>query len=550
VSDFSLAMFLAGIAIFIFGMSLLEDALKQLAGRPFKKFLQRQTTHKLRAVAAGTVVTALLQGSSVVLLMILSFVGAGIMTLRNALGVMLGANLGSTFNNWIVAWIGFKLNLEIFSYPLLALALVGFLFKSKTIKAITRFLIGFGLLFIGLEWMKTSVLGLVNNFDLSLFFSYSPYWFILIGFFVTSLVQSSSATMAIGLAALHNQVIPFESAACLVLGAELGTTLKLVLGALGGIPDKKRLAFGNFIFNLATLILATAFLRPLVDLVFNVFQVKDALIALVLFQSLVNLAGIVLFYPALGFFANFLESRFNGTDEDQLTRYIKQTTQPFLDVALSLARQETIRLFRHALDFNRHALGIVQKNMERKWYEELKELATSITTPEEAYKKLKMLQGEILEYLAELPGSEMNEAELEQSAKLLTVSRDIIHSAKNIKDITHNWHDMEASSNDILHELYLQTRKEESEIFDELQRLLVEADVMAIPDAFENMNEVNRQRHKQAIEQVMALLKGEEITELDASTLLNLFRELYSCHKALTSSLSVLHEISGRDKEG
>ncbi|MFZ5971568.1 MAG: Na/Pi cotransporter family protein [Bacteroidota bacterium] len=542
MQDFSLAMFLAGVAVFIFGMSLLEEALRMLASRSFKKFLQNQTNHKLRAIVGGVVVTGILQGSSVVLLMVLSFVGAGIMSFRNALAVMLGSNLGSTFSNWMVALVGFKLNLEEISYPILAIALVGFLFKNKKVKAINRFLIGFALLFVGLEWMKGSVSHLVQQFDLTPYLVYSYYWFIVIGFIITSLVQSSSAMVAISLTALYNRVLPFEAAACMVLGAELGTTLKLVIGSLGGLPDKKRVALGNFIFNFATIIISIGLLPSIMTLLFETWSIQDPLIALVVFQTVINLAGIVLFYPFLGSFASFLERRYVAQGDEAITQYIRQSAQPFSNEALPLARQETIRLFRHALDFNRYALGIHNGSTAQSWLQRLKVFAVGGDTHEDAYKRLKILQGEILEYLAELPREDMKQQEVEQAAVLLTASREIVHAAKNIKDSIHNWQDLESSSNDHLHQIYLYRKEEEARLLDSLQTLLVQSNDLVVQEKLEQWQSENRERHQKDIESVMQLLKEEKITELDASTLLNLYRELYSSHKALVAALADLHE--------
>lgn len=543
MQDFSLAMFLAGVAVFIFGMSLLEEALRMLASRSFKKFLQNQTNHKLRAIVGGVVVTGILQGSSVVLLMVLSFVGAGIMSFRNALAVMLGSNLGSTFSNWMVALVGFKLNLEEISYPILAIALVGFLFKNKKVKAINRFLIGFALLFVGLEWMKGSVSHLVQQFDLTPYLVYSYYWFIVIGFIITSLVQSSSAMVAISLTALYNRVLPFEAAACMVLGAELGTTLKLVIGSLGGLPDKKRVALGNFIFNFATIIISIGLLPSIMTLLFETWSIQDPLIALVVFQTVINLAGIVLFYPFLGSFASFLERRYVAQGDEAITQYIRQSAQPFSNEALPLARQETIRLFRHALDFNRYALGIHNGSTAQSWLQRLKVFAVGGDTHEDAYKRLKILQGEILEYLAELPREDMKQQEVEQAAVLLTASREIVHAAKNIKDSIHNWQDLESSSNDHLHQIYLYRKEEEARLLDSLQTLLVQSNDLVVQEKLEQWQSENRERHQKDIESVMQLLKEEKITELDASTLLNLYRELYSSHKALVAALADLHEL-------
>src|SRR5688572_24385198 len=117
---------LAGVAIFLLGMKFLEDSLRQLAGRPFKLFLKKQTSNKLKAIGGGAIVTGLLQSSSVVGLMVLAFVGAGVITMQNALAIFLGANLGTTINSWIVALLGFKFNIESFALPITAVAGIGY----------------------------------------------------------------------------------------------------------------------------------------------------------------------------------------------------------------------------------------------------------------------------------------------------------------------------------------------------------------------------------------------------------------------------------------
>ena len=154
----------------------------------------------------------------------------------------MGSNLGTTLDSWVVAIFGFRVEIERLSYPILAIALVGFIFfrNRSRIRHISEFLVGFSLLFLGLAWMKQSATGLADPSILQNITSRSPYLFIPIGFLFTVIIQSSSATMAIALTTLHSGLIPLEHAAAMVIGSELGTGVKIILGAVGGIPDKKR----------------------------------------------------------------------------------------------------------------------------------------------------------------------------------------------------------------------------------------------------------------------------------------------------------------------
>ncbi|MEO5906399.1 MAG: Na/Pi symporter, partial [Saprospiraceae bacterium] len=212
----------AGIGLFLFAMYLLEESLKNLSGRNFKLFLQRSTKNRIGAVAGGAIVTGVLQSSSMVSLMVLAFVGAGVFTMKNALAIILGANLGTTLDSWLVATLGFKVDIEVAAYP--ALFICGMLLilfgNRKTIKYIAYFLFGFGMLFIGLSFMKTAMEEQVKVFDFSKYAGMSLAVFLLIGFIITTLVQSSSVTMALTLSALNAGAIPFPEAAAIVLGSE------------------------------------------------------------------------------------------------------------------------------------------------------------------------------------------------------------------------------------------------------------------------------------------------------------------------------------------
>lgn len=535
--------FLAGVYLFIFAMSLLEDTLKHLAGRPFKKFLQRHTENKLKAIAGGTVVTAVLQSSSVVLLMVLSFVGAGIMSMRNAISVTLGANLGTTLDSWIVATLGFKVELDLISYPVLAISLLitVLLPAREKIKNTALFLTGFSLLFIGLEWMKVSVDGIITGLDIRRYAEWPAHFFILAGIVLTTIIQSSSATMAITLTALYHGIIPFASAAAIVIGSETGTTLKILLSSYGGIPDKKRVAMGNFIFNIMLSVLAGVFLFPLVDFVRDVMGIADPLIGLVTFQTGINIVFIIIFYPFIGNFATFLERLYKANDDESITKYIQPALKQFPDEALKTARKETMRLMMHLISFNRRMLGLKEKEEKNlSWLQNLRTTITKSDRPEIEYGKLKQLHGEILEYLVSLRKENMTADEIEQTGKLIGVARNNIHSAKNMKDIRHNINDLESTVNDTLHSLLHQTLKSEKVFYNEVEKCLLNPHSANTAETIDEMIQFNKSAYDHTLLHIQDILGSDKISELDASTLLNVFREIYSAHKLLLSALKEL----------
>lgn len=306
----------AGVGLFLFAMYLLEESLKNLAGRNFKLFLQRITKNKIGAVTGGALVTGVLQSSSMVSLMVLAFVGAGVFTLKNALAIILGANLGTTLDSWIVATLGFKTNIEVIAYPAvfiggLLLILFG---KRKYIKYISYFLFGFGLLFVGLSFMRTAMESQIKTVDLSQYANMPTPFFLLIGFIITLLVQSSSVTMALTLTALNVGAVDFTLAVVIVLGSETGTTIKILLSGIGGTASKKRVVLGNFLFNVFLTVFAFILLKPILFLITDVFNISDPLIGLVTFSSLINIMSIAVFLPFLELFVKLLEKLFKDTN--------------------------------------------------------------------------------------------------------------------------------------------------------------------------------------------------------------------------------------------
>lgn len=546
MQGFHFWQFIAGIAIFVYAMSLIETSLKNLAGRSFKKFLQKQSKSKFKMLVSSTVVTALLQGSSVVLLMILSFVGAGLLNMRGALAAAMGSNLGTTFVNWVIAIVGFKIDFNVISFPILGIALLGLLLSSRNTKLFhtTHFLIGFALIFISLEWLKGSMdksiaQNLVGISDVH-YLAFIP-----IGIIITAIIQSSSVTMAVTLSALYNQWIPFESAVAIVIGSEVGTTLKFLVGSVGAVSDKKRVAWGNFLLNLFTMILAASLMRPIIYFLNGVMYVTDPLIELVLFQTSINLLSIILLFPLLGFVAHKLDKFFEEDLSHRLTSYIRKKDTALPGDALELAEKETIHLMNEIIKMNKEILDIHDDKNES-WLKNIKRFNSDSSSFTLTYLNLKMLHGEILEYLIEIPKTDMSESEVEKTGKLIHINRHILRSAKNLKDIRHNLEEFELTSNDTLFDA-LQNAKSKAKEFYTLFQEHASDPSRITPQMIENLMNHNRIHYDSSIAEMLQLLKENKIKELDSSNLLNVYREMYSSSKALIQALADIRDIEAEE---
>ena len=253
---------LIGLSIFLFGMMQLERSVESLSSRWMKQWLANTTGHRFSSVFAGTTITALVQSSSMVSLVVLAFASAGIMPLFNAIGVLLGANLGTTFTGWLVAMLGFKLDLQVVALPTIGLGglLQVFGERREKTRAAGAALFGLGLMLFGLGLIKAVVGGVAEYGDLHLMLGMNPLGYVVIGVLLATVIQSSSASMLVALTALSSGIINFPSAAAIVIGADLGTTSTTVLGSLKGSPIKRQLALAHVLFNVVVAVYVVSLL--------------------------------------------------------------------------------------------------------------------------------------------------------------------------------------------------------------------------------------------------------------------------------------------------
>ena len=245
------------LGLFLFGMKLMSEALQKVAGNKMRSILAAMTSSRIKGIFTGFLVTTTIQSSSATTVMVVSFVNAGLLTLIGAVGVIMGANIGTTVTAWIISILGFKISLSFLSLPLIGISFPFFFSKNNLRKSWGEFMIGFAILFIGLQFLKDAVPEINSHPGMLNFLAQftdlgfaSILIFVIIGSMLTIIIQSSSATMALTLVMCYNGLIPFELAAAMVLGENIGTTVTANVAALVANVSAKRAARAHLIFNL------------------------------------------------------------------------------------------------------------------------------------------------------------------------------------------------------------------------------------------------------------------------------------------------------------
>jgi phosphate:Na+ symporter len=531
--------FLAGLGFFLFGMNQLENVLKNISGRSLKLFLRRNTQNLFKAIFGGAIVTGIVQSSSVVSLIVLAFVEAGIITFRNALGVILGTNLGTTLDSWIVATVGFKLNILGYSLPIIAISSIALFFfeKRKNIYNLFSVLFALGILFLGLGFMKESALILVEGFDLSAIKIQNTFVFVVVGFILTTIIQSSSATVAITLTGIYAGILDFPSAASMVIGSEVGTTIKILIWGMKGSADKKRVAIGNFIYNIITSIIAYLALYLLIYLIQEVVKIKDPLIGLVFFQTTINFISIIIFIPFLNLFASWLEKRFTS-DSNNIDSYISSNLPEETLLAIETFRTDT----KHLLTKTRLFINTVLITNHKKngILDSIKSFATTSFDFEKEYLRLKKTEGDLLEYYSKIQEQQLGKEDSNSLLQYIQAIRQLIYSAKAIKDIKHNLKEFESSANDLLHEQGIAIWDDWKHFDAELNQIAETTDnAEAIDIIKQSLTQIKTAEAQKKLE-VIKHLKQNLLSEVEASTLMNVNREIYSSKKQLLKVMASL----------
>ncbi|MCW5554289.1 MAG: Na/Pi cotransporter family protein [Verrucomicrobiae bacterium] len=333
-----------GIGLLLLGMVLLTDGLKAFAGDALRRALVRFTGTPLKAFGSGALVTAMVQSSSATTVTVIGFVSAGLLTFPQAVGVVMGASLGTTGTGWIVAVLGLKVSLGFYALPLVGAGAFLKLLGHGRMKSLGLALAGFGLIFIGIETLQAGMAGLSGVFNLARLPAGGLLGHILamvIGMVMTVIMQSSSAAVATTLTALHTGAINFEQAASLVIGAAVGTTVTGALAAIGSSVPAKRTALAHVLFNLATGVIAVVLLPVLlwgIGLAQKHGGLDAGATSLAVFHTVFIGLGVAIFLPFARPFARWIERRLPERGPT-LTQHLDATLLHAPAVALEATRR-------------------------------------------------------------------------------------------------------------------------------------------------------------------------------------------------------------------
>lgn len=532
--------FIAGLGLFLYGMARLEDALKELAGRRFKLFLKKYTKNRLSAIFNGALATAILQSSSIVLLMVIAFTGAGIITLSNSLGIILGANLGTTMTGWIVSLIGFNTKLESYIFPIVGIGSLGSIFfiNRYYLYHIFRLIVAMGLLLMGLDFMKNSMGQLATLIDLGELEKLGLWAFFLFGFFVTAVIQSSSAMMTITLSALHVNIISLVPAAFIIIGADLGTTITALIASFNGTAVKKRVGLAHFFFNISTAILAFTLVTPIIYLVQIKFHVTDTLYALVAFHSIFNALGIILFFPFLGIFERFL-NRFFQKSNNSTCKFIQKVSTEVPEASLEAIRLELNHFAKRVFNFNLNLLGFtldetkVEKNQDFSFLKSLLSEGDSLRD----YEEIKKTEEELLEYFTAIQRERLEASESEALNRYILALRSGVQSAKSSKDIQHNIKEFHESVIEIVESMMKEIMRQYLPAQKKIPNLWNMPAGQSRDEEFIHIRKTNETAFRRVNEWIYQapLTTGEK--GLQIATFLNVNREIYNANQLLIESL-------------
>ena len=372
----SLIKIIGSVGLFLFGMQILSEGLQKSASGKLKKTLEMMTGNRLLSVLTGFLITVVIQSSSATTVMVVSFVNAGLMNLISAIGVILGANIGTTVTGWLVALLGFSVDITILSLFSIAVALP-FLFSKKTkAREYAEIFMGFGLLFIGLEFIQASMPDISSHPEILSFLSqfedgsvFSILICVLIGTLLTIVVQSSSASMAITITMAYQGWIGVWTASALCLGQNIGTTVTAYIASLGASTNAKRAATAHTLFNVVGSVLVLFLMKPMLNIVdwitrANIFAISEGDMHMVLptflatFHTLFNVFNTIVFFPFVRPFASLIEHLIPEKKKEEDEHY------QFKDIA---GRAEAPEFYLIALKNEVKKLGLLTKEMFLSW---------------------------------------------------------------------------------------------------------------------------------------------------------------------------------------
>lgn len=536
----------AGVAIFLFGMLMLEDGFKLFSGGFLEKALEKATGSVSRSLGFGIVATTIMQSSSLVSVITISFLSAGLISLLAGVGIIFGANIGTTTGAWLVAGFGLKVKISAYALPMLAISIVLVFQKNKYWRGAGFVLAGLGFLFLGIHHMKEGFEAFKDQFDLTRFALEGLLGLVvytLVGTAATVVMQSSHATMVLIITALAAGQISYENALALAIGANIGTTITAIIGAITANYQGKRLALAHLIFNMITAGVALVFIGPLrvaVDFVSAGVGIPDTDFALKLavFHTIFNLLGVVIMLPLLKWLIGFLERTIIQPEEDlSEPKYLTEAVDEFPQTIEIAMRREVKHLYDNAVELIVHGL-----NLHRHDLFAAKDIAAVVEASREPVEfdiddryeaRIKTLYSAIVEFATRVGAKDMPEDVMDDIYSLRDVAGRIVRAVKSVKHLRANATLYTSTPQGVITDLYNVLRTE-------IARILVEINKLDLADPDERSSlwldqeriqvESDAQVTNSAVE---TLIRGHDLDAYMATSFLNDSGYAYSAMRDL-----------------
>ena len=440
----------AGVAIFIFGMMAMQEGFKAFTGGVLETVLRASTDRTWKSLGFGFVTTALMQSSSLVSVITISFLSAGLIGLGAGIGIIFGSNIGTTTGAWLVAGIGLNINISAYAMPLIVFGAVLNFQSGKALKGAGFILAGIGFLFLGIHFMKVGFETFQESLDLTQFAVPSFAGVLIytaVGIVATVVMQSSHATLILAIAALAAGQVTYENSLAIAIGSNVGSTVTALIGAIGANAAGKRLAGAHLIFNLTTGLLAVGLLSYValaVDLISAAIGIAaaDFTLKFAVFHTLFNVAGVLLMLPLIPLLVRRLERMIPEQVLDvSQPRHLNEAVLDFPDAALKAVFAEVGHLFENAADFIAQGLGLTYAELQsdRDLGQILRQARPEAGTDfDDLYqRRIKGLYGAIVEFASKAEHQLLPEqVEALNASKM--IARDIVQAVKDVKHLEKN----------------------------------------------------------------------------------------------------------------
>lgn len=535
----------AGVAIFLFGMFSLEEGFRAFTGGVLERVLRKSTDRMWKSLSFGFTAATVMQSSSLVSVITISFLSAGLIGLVEGMGIIFGANVGTTTGAWLIAGFGLKVKISAYAMPMLVFGVVMIFQQAKSLKGFGYILAGLGFLFLGIHYMKEGFETFQNQINLT---DYAMEGFAgvlvftLVGIIATIIMQSSHATLVLVITALSVHQVTYDNALALVIGANVGTTITAVIGSLTSNTDGKRLALADVLFKVAAGIVFMVMIGPISGFVDSIatfigLAENDHTLKLAIFHTIFNIAGVIIMVPLVNqlvrLVSNVIPERKVSVTEPM---YLNDAAFELPDTAIEAVRKEAVHLYdnafaiiAHGLSLHRHDI-LSDKDLDTVIVENGN--AIKIDIDEEYNKSIKDLYSSIIMYISKAQ-TVMTPEQNDELFVIRAACRDIVEAIKDTKHLHKNMSHYVSSDNEYIRTEYNNIRMFLGSV---LRRLAVVRDDNDNPTAILSLDTIKLEMEENdttANGQLESFIREGRITAQMATSLMNDSAYVYDVTKNL-----------------